>query len=234
MAKILSQVDTIRRGSVGGITYTANQWHQIIARQRTAPVDPATNNQTIIRTVVSQLSAAWENQTDEVRQAWDDYAATCVYQGPLGTYTIPGRQMFIACLSIPGYCQSRGLHPFGAVFTPPAIPGFYNPGPVYVSDPTTPGIHIALSVLNETGEDGVALIQRSFAFPASRNRFKGPFLSHTAVAVDIPDGAATLVELPVPTPDLIYFTIIRLVTELPPYRISSQHYLRHVGVEIAV
>jgi len=232
MARLLSQIATQMRGSVGGITYTANQWYQIIARARTSPVNPGTSNQTIIRSVMAYLSAAWEGLSDAVKQQWQDYADTCIYQGPLGNYTLGGRQMFIACMSIPGYCNSRGLYAFGAVFTPPAIPGFYDIGPVQTTSYVGPGIGIALSITNETGEDGVAFVERSFAFPTSRNRFKGPFLSSSAQAVAVGTGAATKIEFDNLTPDLIYFTRVRCVTEDPPYRISAQHFLRHTAVEV--
>lgn len=235
MAKILSQIDSIRRGSVGGITYSANQWHQIIARARTAPVDPSTVNQGIIRSAMSFISSLWTNLSDEQRTAWDNYAETCVYSGPLGQYTITGRLMAMAALILPMYCNSRELIELVASAIPPVLPGFFTPGPInvipYAGDP---GIGIGLSIGNTTGEDGVAFVERSFAFNPSRNRFKGPFLSGPAQAVDLPDETSAALYFTGLAKDFVYFTYVRTFTKVAPFRISASYIFRHVANEVTI
>ena len=234
MARFQSQVYTIIRGSVGGVTYTANQWHQLIARARTSPVNPSTTNQGVIRSAMGQVSSAWKNLTDAQRQAWDEYAQGCEYSGPMGKYSIPGRQMFCGVLSLAQYIDTRELYDLTIVPTPPVIPGFFGIGPVISSTPITVGTGIALSVGNSTGEDGVALVERSRPFEASRLRYKGPFISETAIAEICTDAASTLVEMMELEVDKIYFTRIRCITEAAPFRISAEYIFRHTAVTISV
>lgn len=230
MAKILSQVDTIRRGSVGGITYTANQWAQIIARARTAPVNPSTPFQTTIRSALSNVSAQWEIMTQDERDAWSAYAQTVIFTGPLGQYQITGRLMFIRCLALPLYCNSRGLIVLALDDEPPVVPGAFNAGPLNPVPPAGPAVTgIGLSIGNQTGEDGVAFVERSVAFAQTRERYKGPFLSTLAVAEDITAGVSTVISFTGLTVDMVYFTYTRMFTKVAPFRLSSSYVTRHIA-----
>lgn len=230
--RFLSHVWSVARGSVGGITYTANQWHQLIARARTSPVNPATPNQGVIRSSLAQVSAAWKTLPIATRDLWDEYADSCVFQGPLGDYKIPGRQMFSGVLSFAQYIDARGLYALTVSPTPPTTPGFFGIGPINVSIPTTPGTGIALSIGNPTGENGIVLIERSVPFFASRQRFKGPFLSDTAVCAQIPDGISSLVEIMGLEEGKVYFTRVRAITEVAPFRLSAEYIFRHIAVTV--
>src|SRR3989304_3521663 len=140
MARMLSQVATIMRGSVGGLTYSANQFHQITIRARTAPVQPGTNRQQEIRNSLSAASLRWKDVLDASERAkWDNYAPTCVYSGPMGTYVVPGRSLYIA---------GRGL--MENIFTnyggigalsdaEPSQPGFYARSGIEVGGATATG-----------------------------------------------------------------------------------------------
>lgn len=230
MAKFLSQVLTIARGSVGGLTYTANQWAQLIMRARTSPVNPNTSLQTNIRSSLAGANALWVAATAQERALWSEYAETCIYSGPLGNYTITGRLMFIACLSLPMYLNARGLSNFTIDQDAPVKPGFYAPGAVSVGDyggVTAAGI--ALDIQNETEEAGVAYIQRSFAFTVARNRFKGQFDTASAQSIVLASPGTSHFEFGDLTEDLIYFTHVRMVTGEPPFRISTEYILRHVA-----
>lgn len=232
--RFLSHVWSVARGSVGGITYTANQWHQLIARVRTVPVNPATPNQGVIRSSMAQVSSAWKGLSDANRQTWDEYAESCKYQGPLGDYSIPGRQMFTGVLAFAQYIKTRGLYALSATPTPPVIPGFFGAGPLIPATPTTVGTGIALSCTNSTGEDAVCLFERSIPFFPSRERYKGPFLSQSAVSILVPDGTSTIVEQMGLEEDKIYFTRIRFIVETPPHRLSAEYIFRHTAVVVGV
>jgi hypothetical protein len=232
--KFLSHVWSIARGSVGGITYTANQWAALIARVRVSPVNPSTPYQSVIRSSLAASSANWKVVSEAIREGWNDYALTCEYTGPLGTYFITGRLMFAACLSFVNYIDARGLYDFTILPTAPTIPGFYSPGPIVQQDPTTVGTGIGLSISNVTGIDGVAFIERSHAFNPTRERFKGPFLASTAQAVAIPTGTSTLIEFMGLQEDYAYFTKVRLVTDEAPFRISTDYIFRHIAVLVSV
>lgn len=236
MAKMLSHLMSVMRGSVGGITYSANQFAQIIAKTRTSPVNPNTNRQTQIRTAFADAGVLWEQQGDVVRQGWDDYARTCHYEGPLGSYTVPGRQMFIACIGTASYLKNdRGLT-LGAISTdPPIIPGWlsiHNPG-VTVPIPGETGY--AITGGNNNVESIIAYAFRSFAYPASRYRNKGPFLTETLDEAGplAPPGSFTIPFYGL-SPLLVYFNVLRFISSEPPFRISEAVYLRAIATTTPV
>jgi len=233
MAKFLSQVYTAIRGSVGGVTYTANQWHPLISRARVSPVNPATPNQGAIRSSLAQASGAWKQLTQAARDLWDAYADTCEYTGPLGVYKIPGRQMFVACIALAQYINVRGLYTLTVTPTPPTIPGFYSPGPIIPAAPSSVGTGVALSITNTTGIDGIALVERSIAFNGTRNRYKGPFLSATAQVVAIPSGVSTNIEFLGLEEDYVYFMRLRMLTDAAPFRNSAEYIFRGVAEVVA-
>jgi hypothetical protein len=59
MARIVSPVWSTIRGSISGTTYTTTPSGQIIARQRTKPVNPRTEWQSLVRSAMNEASSAW-------------------------------------------------------------------------------------------------------------------------------------------------------------------------------
>ena len=232
MAKFLSTVYSTIRGSVGGLTYTANQFGALIVRARTSPVNPNSVNQSAMRSAFSGAQTLWENISEPYRQGWNDYAATLVYTGPLGPYTVPGRQVFMGVIGTAIYLEARGL-PVGAVTgIPPTIPGFLNLGTV------EPGLFagidavgISVQVTYEGAEDIVFFTKRSRAFNATRNSFKGPFNSSTLIGGEITPPATTLASFDGLTEDLRYFTLTRGITAAEPYRLSAEYFLQHTAID---
>lgn len=176
MARGLSLVWSILRGSTGGLTYFSNQYHQIVVRARTAPVQPNTGLQTAIRSAMSGASIRWKDiLTPILRSAWDLYAQTCEYSGPVGPYKVPGRQLYIA---------GRGMSDFmlvqsGLAVLPsdvvPSEPGFYVLDNVHSVDPTVPATGFDIEV-NNYGSHAIAIMaQVSAPYNPTRNRFKGPW-----------------------------------------------------------
>lgn len=225
MAKFLSQVYTTIRGSVGGVTYTANQFQPLIARARVAPVNPNTSYQTMMRSAFAGAAQMWRNITDAVRQGWEEYADTCVYEGPMGTYTIPGRQMFIGNISTALYMLSRGLLAGAISGTAPVKPGFFDVSQVQVETYVGPGTGIAFGITSMLLEPWLGYGARSFAFDPTRYRFKGPFLSSKLDGVTSPGAASILVEFDNLVAGLIYFTNPRAITSADPFRMSPPYYL---------
>lgn len=63
------------RGSVGGTVYSRNRYGAY-SRNRTIPVNPGSEFQTKIRSIMGQIRAAWfKTLTQANRDAWDAYAA---------------------------------------------------------------------------------------------------------------------------------------------------------------
>jgi len=233
MAKLLSQVATTLRGSVGGITYTANQWHAILMRARVSPVNPNTTHQSEIRSAFAGAQGAWLALSDTERELWDDYALTCVYPGPLGNYTIPGRLMFAACYGWAKYLETRGIASIVVGDLPPSIPGWLPVDAVTPSHPATPGTGVAVSV-TITGTESVTVIAEvSWAFNPTRYRFKGPFKSSTLQGIEaVAPGQSVLLEFLGLAEDLVYFIRVRCITSAEPHRISAEYIVRCVAETI--
>lgn len=234
VARLLSIIASVIRGSVGGLTYSSNQFHQIIVRARTAPVNPNTSNQTTIRSAFNVASQAWKVMATPIRLAWEEYAESLTYEGPLGPYTMPGRQVCIGNLSMAGYIATRGLYALVPSAAAPITPGFLDVGNITVGPAGAGETGFLISVENPNLFDVVIFAQRSVNFGTSRYRFKGPYLSDTDIALK----AASETTFPIPFYDLIkdaiYFVRLRAITEEGPYRISTEYFLRCISVETPI
>lgn len=229
--RFLSQVYTIARGSVGGITYTANQFHGLIARARTSPVQPNTSAQTMIKSAFSFASQQWESLTDAARSLWDAYAATCLFSGPLGTYTIPGRQIFTGGLSLINYINASGLDIITVDTNPPLLAGRLTLGNVVAGTFITPSeTGIAVNFDLPGTFDYVVLGQHSIAFNPSRQRYKGPWLTGSGQVIDNTGPVAATMSWNGLVEDQIYFVRIRAVLENEPARYSEDYIVRCVAV----
>lgn len=227
MARLLSHVASVLRGSIAGITYTSNQYHQIVARSRTAPVQPNTPNQATMRSCFSGAQANWLiDVTPPERTAWDDYAQTCKYPGPLGFYTIPGRLIFTSAISLAKYIKARELAIITPGYIPPVKPGFLNITNVVEAPIAGPVAGIHINVTNESGEAVVLFAERSIAWHKTRMRFKGPWVSELAQAKICLDQATALINFTGLTIGMIYFARIRAVSKVAPHRMSCVYIIR--------
>jgi len=228
MAKMLSQIATIIRGSVGGVTFTANQFQQIIMRAKTSPVNPSTTRQGWIRTALGAASQQWNILTDTMREAWNDYADTLQFTGPLGPYTMPGRQIMVGNCCFVLYCNNILATPLVLDYEAPTAPGFAAYEVVKTVSPAA-GVGFGVSLSNGSGVDMSALVERSIAFNPARQRYKGPFLSSTAQAVPTPDAQATLVQFSGLSDGAVYFVRIRGAETADKYRLTQETILRVVA-----
>lgn len=173
MAKALSQVYTAIRGSVGGVTYTANSYHSIIARARVAPTNPRTGAQQAWRSAFAAAVGDWRSFEPTVQAGWSEYAHTLSGSGPTGSYDIPGRQAFIGARSFVRRAEQTGLAVTGTDQAPAPGSGVY--GDIFVSVTEAPGV-ITFTLDNFGTEDVLLYVQRSRGFSRSRNVFTGPYL----------------------------------------------------------
>lgn len=222
MARIISPVWSQIRGSIAGTTYLSNQFHQIVARHRTNPVQPNTNYQAAVRTALNAASTLWKSITDEQRADWDAYSATCFWPGPLGTYTIPGRQMFIATHSMRLYLISRGVIFIGSSLLAPTIAGFLGIDSVQASTPPSlPGTGIKITAGNPNITTIVVWANRSIAYHPSRLRFKGPWDVRWLGKIDVTTLSTGVIDFLGLSLGSRYFAIVRAISKTGPFKITA-------------
>lgn len=238
MARALSHLHSLIRGSVGGLTYFSNQFHQICMRQRTAPVQPNTPFQTGIRTAFNAAEAAWESLSEQARTDWADYAATCVYPGPAGDYTVPGRQLMIGTLALAFYADGIQPEEFVVHASAPIIAGWFNPASIHVGIYVGETQGIAVVISNQTGREAVAVVDVSIAFNLTRNRYKGPWQSASKiVAITGLGSKIATIDRPAGTLGQAIFTRTRVFSAAPfgetpaPHSLAFPAFLRHICAE---
>jgi hypothetical protein len=233
MAKFLSQVYTSIRGRVGGIVYTKNQFAGLIARAFTAPTNPGTDLQELIRSCMSEASQKWTDLLQSERDLWNAYAATLVYEGPHGEYKLPGRQVFISNLSLAFYLDTLGGSSIAVDVDPPLLAGFENIGTVEsaVYD-TVSSEGVAISVGNPNAYDLVVLLQRSIGFNQTKNVYNGPWLPGSTMADDLTASASTKFqfETGTGTAGQVFFLRVRAITATHPHRITNDFTVRCIAV----
>lgn len=230
MARILSSPWSIIRGSIAGTTYLSNQFHPIIARARTAPVQPMTEFQTNIRSSMAAATNVWDTLTPPVQLGWDLYGSATQWPGPLGTYTVPGRQIFMAGRTLQEYVNLRALCIPTFVTDPPApMIGFYNLKSVGCVAPTGPGTGVAVAFTTEAAQDGLIFAEVSPPFSTSRKRYKGPWNSSTAQAQVFPANTSGTLEFLGLVDGCVYFVRIKAVADDASPRISPEYIVRCVA-----
>lgn len=227
MAKAKSHLMSVIRGSVGGLTYTANQFQSIVMRARVSPVNPGSVTQSIIRLAMGAANAAWEIASQITRDGWAAYAQSLVFTGPLGPYSVPGRQVGLAQYNLSQYAVEMGVGTIDAPsLTPPVDAGFLGLGPVVSVPLDETGTGFEFSITNPQDEDITVLAWISLRQPESRNRYKGPwnpayFHSHEVVG----NGTSSLVVTDLPA-DGIYFVRLRAISSDAPRRLSTAQVYR--------
>lgn len=232
--KFLSHVWSIARGSVGGITYTAGRNHQLIARQRTSPVQPNTNPQVQMRQAWAAAEALWRNSTDIIRAQWGLYADLVVYQGPLGSYTLTGRQRFLATMSLAFYMNDRFGDTITASDVVPVTAGWFLTSRLKLSAPVAVGTGFSVSLTNDELVDGVVLVNVSQPLPATRNFWKGPWDDSKTFTFDITGQTAGLHDILGLIDGEKYFVRIRVIGDLADHRISESAVISGFAEETTV
>lgn len=224
MAKILSHVWSIARGSVGGITYMSGPHGQIIARQRTAPVDPSSLLQSQVRASWDNAVGVWLGLSAAEKTNWENYALTAIFMGATGNYTVTGRALFMAGRSVQEYIRLRGLAAPTMVTTGPATDGFLLPSGFDVTAPAGIGTGIGVHVTADPTDDTIAFINVSKAFNLTRNFWKGPYDPVLTAAVIIPAGTTVVTDfLPLPIGKRFHVRVKCVADDASP-RVSAPWY----------
>jgi hypothetical protein len=226
--RALSHIFSIMRGSVNGITYTANQFHQIIARAKTAPVDPSTTFQGMVRQAFSGAAVFWEGIAQASRDGWEDYASTLTYSNPLGNTEMPGRQVFMGNIGWMLYLLARGIVFTSQEKTPPLIPGFLSLDPVSTGILGAPGTGFSVNVGNPNSSDILVTARRSRPFTATRNTFKGPFNSNSLDTVVVVGESTGTIDFVGGVDGQVFFVEVRAIVDDGPKQVSQKVILRGV------
>jgi hypothetical protein len=224
---------SVIRGSIGGVTYSANTFCAIIARARTVPVNTNTTYQQMIRSCFTQAKAIWPTLTRAQRNGWDVWADTVHLTGPTGPYTVPGRQWYQGIRGLVYYLALRGVTFGTASHNPPTISGLIST-PVWTTEAPATGAGYIITLTPVTTELLTAYTSRSPAFTDDRNFYQGPWLPETLLSE-----TQTLVADPIELErtDLVagsvYFERLRLVTKQGPFRVSAEIILRITALTAA-
>jgi len=218
LARMLSPLASTLRGSIAGLTFLSNQYHQIVVRQKTAPVNPKTTNQEIMRVCFANASNSWRNLTPAEREAWSNYSKSVTYSGPLGDYNVTGRNIFMSNLSLIYYIITRNLDIIIPTLTAPTTDGVPSWAECNICPPTGIGTGFSVKLANASGQAMNYFITHSIPFDLSRNRFKGPFDSQTAVSASIADGTDEYVDFLGLTLNRVYFVRVRGITTVGGHR----------------
>lgn len=228
MAKALSQVYTAIRGSVGGITYTANQFQPIVARARVSPVNPQSANQTRIRSAFSTAVNTWNSLTQAQRDDWHDYAQTLTYQGPIGSYTPTGRQVFLGTYATARYLAVRGLTITPGI-TPPVTPGFLTIDNLNIATSLAGETALRIAGSNLVSEDFCLYAEISNAMNPARNYWTGPYEVDTLDEVILSAPASGQIDFTGLQDGMKYFARVRAISDAAPHRMSN---LFHLGITV--
>jgi len=211
--KAKSHIFSNMRGSVGGITYSTNQYDQIIGRARTIPVQPNTNAQQEMKAAFAYYAAHWRNESGVNRANWERYANTVNFSGPLGTYQVGGRQLYCGNLAANLVAVERSGIPHSFGTTAPAGDGFVNLEKVALVDLSGPGTGFAVAITPPEGySDCFCAIQISSPQSPTVNYYKGPFNSTLWRATEIPTYTTQLVEVPGLIEDARYFVRVHMLS----------------------
>jgi hypothetical protein len=230
--RFLSQVYTIARGSVGGITYTANQFYQLIARARTAPVQPNTEDQAAVRSAMTAAADAWTNLSGSEQNLWELYGAATKWPGPLGEHTISGRLCFMAGYILARYVSDQGYaSPTIDTSAPAQLDGFYNLKSVS-SAPfvTASSTGVSVTFTSETAVDACVLVEISPGFPITRRRYKGPWNTASSQAVILSAPSSVVVDFTGLSAGTRYFMRVKAVADDAPLRVSPEFIVNSIAV----
>lgn len=188
MAKIVSPVWSSIRGSIAGTTYLTTSSGQIIARQRTRPVNTPSNYRTYIWDAMITRAAQWNAITGIQRGDWETWAIANGFHS--------GRQAFIAGTGFMQFVTNTGLAG--------AVTGLFdsrpetNNSPSCTILPTAPVIAgtdaVAVKVQNNGPQRVMCYYDLSPGMSPARTFWKGPWDTSKSKANTIASGITTITE----------------------------------------
>jgi len=234
MARMLSPIASVIRGAVGGLVFSADQFHSITLRTRVGPARNQTNYGNILKTSMQAAITGWRNLTAEQKAGWNNYADTVTFQGPLGSYKLTGRLMYIRTYVEIFYWNTAWGTTFPTAGFTLHADGLLNVGPIEDDVITSVGTGVAISVTNDTGYDATALLRVSGPWGATKMKPPGKFDTALNSVVACPDGATTLCEILDLEDDRIYFVNVRMIEDDAPSRLDQDYTFRLLSTTVSV
>jgi len=228
MAKLISPVWSIIRGSIAGTTYLSGPNNTIIARQKTAPVNPGSEYQSFVREAMIEAAALWKEVLTPVeRDDWALYASTLSPSGPLGPYKLTGQNAFLQ-----SYISAKWIEMQGGTIAidvdPPVIPGFLDTGAYTIVPRVNAGTGVQLNVVNYATEDVTIGVQTSGPWKESKNFYRGPWDNNNNQFFDMSGSSSSSFDVNTDEENEYYFFRIKAVTANPPLRTQSAVIKRHI------
>lgn len=207
MAKIVSPVWSSARGSIAGTTYLTTASGQIIARQRTRPVNTPSVFRTWIKDAMIWRAAQWNAITQSARDQWDIYAAANGFTS--------GRVAFMSGTVFAAFCLLTNLA--GA-----AVISVFDSKPETNGKPNctvSPGIQsgagttsVAVKVANNGALRALLYIEVSPGLNPARTYWKGPWDTTRSQCVVLLSGVTTTYQITGLTVAERYFIKVRALT----------------------
>jgi hypothetical protein len=184
MAKVISLIASSILGSIGGITFYNGPGGQILARQRTNPVQGTSPWREAVRNAMSEAATDWGYLTFAQQNAWQAWATAHT--------TRSGRHEMIAGKSLLRYCAELPLTTAPVIIAWDAAPEFPLVPTLTVTAvaPTLPGTGIGVTVHNTSPIAEYVFIEYSTPFGHSRNFWKGPWLPGSQDGAALAAGAS--------------------------------------------
>jgi hypothetical protein len=163
------------RGSVGGITYTANRYGSIIGRARTKPVDVNSSALERARNIFNTGAIGWKVLTQDQRDAWENYAKDTPWKNGLGQdINLTGQAMYIAQTSAYGSLYGAGSR--AGYDDAPCVPGLFTTPWLEVGCCVNPTIGCIVSVTNMHPTNAMdVIVRRSPPQSPSVRYYMGPW-----------------------------------------------------------
>jgi hypothetical protein len=218
---MLSHVASLIRGSVGGLTYTANQFHAIVIRARVSPVQPGTIYQNMLRSAAIYAEIVWKALTANQKRAWELFADTVSFTGPAGSYTVPGRTLFFGWIADRYYHFLRGAPFEQMVNTSPTTPGRLAQPTFLLIAPPAVGVGFQVAFTNPSAIENVMFLVRSRGFNNGRNFWKGPWVSETLQYFPAPPASSTTFEFSDLVLGQVYFVKVYQIQRAGEAQVSN-------------
>jgi len=229
MARGLSALFTVLRGSIGNLTFFSGRHHSILVRDRIAPVQPDTPAQQNIRAAMTAANAFWLSISNADRKGWVQYAKSLKHYHPVNRIQDIGRMAFLTANILREYWILEGLALIASDGSPPAPDGWLPIPNLQVVNDSPGQIGFRLRWQFNYTEDMYFIAIRSPGFPITRNRYKGPWVQSSLRRSTIPAGNSTSMNFRGLVAGQAYFVCYRATTRYNPVRVSHTGIIRVIA-----
>jgi hypothetical protein len=219
-----SALMTTASGSVGGFTATRNRFAALVGRARVKPVNPRSNYQRVVRTVLNNMAIRWKYLTAAQRTSWKAYADATPYTGRLGdSIVLTPEDFYVATGGV--VLSAIPVYDIANFNLPPSMPGLF-PSPTMIITPPPSGTGFSIRLYNNsTTETCRFILDISPPVSPGKNFFTGPWDSVNKVfTTTVAIGGNILINFTTQLLGLKYFFQVRAWSYNPPNRISGLSY----------